>query len=94
MTTRTRWLLVLLVALVFSSSHAAAAPDAIPQSNRAFLRQEVAACVAVVRDRAKREHYGVTSFDAYVAGTKVRYHGTNEERFQFEKCMVERGLFD
>src|SRR5262245_11639196 len=41
----------------------------------------VDSCVQTVR----RERADSVGFDAYVEGTKLRYLGTREERFKFEK---------
>jgi hypothetical protein len=38
---------------------------------------------------------GSSRFDAYVTGEygdTYNYFGTADERFQFEKCMAERGI--
>jgi hypothetical protein len=54
-------------------------------------RAVVKTCVAVVREPNR----SFSRFDAYVAGTygdEYRYFGTADERFQFEKCMAERGV--
>jgi hypothetical protein len=53
-------------------------------------RRDVKACASSVRARS-----ALSRFDAYVVGEygeDVSYFGTAEDRFQFEKCMAERGV--
>jgi hypothetical protein len=54
---------------------------------RANFRNAVKACVSTVRERS-----GYSRFDAYITGDSVRYVGSVEERFQFDKCMADRGI--
>ena len=60
------------------------------------FRKAVASCVATVREWAKPPRfYGTPSIDAYVdSDHTAHWIGSEVERFQFRKCMVERGLFD
>jgi hypothetical protein len=63
---------------------------------RAASRNVVKACVSIVREQSdKRLYKGSSRFDAYVTGEygeTYNYFGTADERFQFEKCMAERGV--
>ncbi len=50
-------------------------------------RNAVKACAGIVRDRTDaRLHKGASQFDAYVGDDSVKYFGTADERFQFDKC--------
>jgi hypothetical protein len=56
----------------------------------------VKACVSIVRQQSDARLYkGLSRFDAYVTGEygeTYNYFGSADERFQFEKCMAERGV--
>ena len=58
-------------------------------------RSDVKKCVALVRERSDaRFHKGFSTFDAYVTGEygeSINFFGTEDERFQFKKCMSESG---
>lgn len=59
-------------------------------------QRNVKACASIVRQRTDAKLYkGFSRFDAYVTGEygeTMHFFGTAEERFQFEKCMAERGV--
>ena len=59
------------------------------------MKRDIKACVSVVRQWTDTKfHKGFSSFDAYATGEyaeHISFFGTAEERFQFQKCMAERG---
>ena len=60
------------------------------RASRDALNGAIKGCVSAVRQRTETRYYR-SSFDAYSTEETISYFGTAEERFQFEKCMAERG---
>lgn len=57
------------------------------------FRDTVEKCAVSVRARSDAKTFkGLSRFDAYVTDSEtahVKYFGTDDERFQFEKCMTK-----
>lgn len=77
----------IIIAIVTAATLWPALLSAAEGDRETKWKRDIAACVQTVRTL---NQYG--DFDAYVTPRgAVRYFGTAQERFQFEKCMVEKG---
>lgn len=59
----------------------------LPTPPSAMFDSTVERCIKQVH-----KEVGSEQFDAYVEGTLVRYIGTAEERFKFDKCLSKNGV--
>ena len=84
---------VLSVLVLLTQQSAVMAQQYLQKKAQSMLRETVDACVVVVRKESEAPYTTVKStFNAYSKsdGT-IRFFGTEQERFSFEKCMHDRG---
>lgn len=67
--------------------------EEIRAKERKVFRDTVEKCAVSTRARSDAKTFkGLSRFDAYVPDSEkshVKYFGTDDERFQFEKCMTK-----
>lgn len=86
--------LALLLIVLMAADGAAQTTESRPDTKRdrpAPLDSSIAECVEYVRQRIR-----LSQFDAYIvpATKNLRTFGTEEDHFQFDKCLALKGIED
>ena len=87
------WIVVLFVLVLMAPQHIFGAQQQVAEKSQPTFKEAVDSCALSVRKETDNTFgFKFSQFDVYImTGDVIEFMGTQKERFNFRKCLNEKG---